>query len=95
MCVCGDSWKHLNVTHFQADIELLILAGVYKSKGKATASLWNADTGRAIFLETLSLKTIYVFSHVIRFDDRESRQSRQERDKLTAVRDVWDKWVQR
>lgn len=92
--VYGDSWKELDGTHLQAYIGLLILAGVYKSKGEATASLWNADTGRAIFPATMSLKTFQVISRVIRFDDRETRQGRRERDKLAAIRNVWDKWVQ-
>ena len=37
--VYGDEWKDYDVTHLQAYIGLLILAGVYKSKGEATASL--------------------------------------------------------
>ncbi|XP_051982284.1 piggyBac transposable element-derived protein 4-like [Xyrauchen texanus] len=93
--VYGEGWKDFDVTDLQAYIELLILAGVYKSKGEATASLWNADTGRAIFPATMSLKTFHVFSRVIRFDDKETRQGRRERDKLAAIRVVWDKWVQR
>ena len=69
----GNSWKDLDVTHLQAYNGLLILAAVYKPKGEATASLWNVDIG-AIFTATVSLKTFHVFSHVIRFDDRETRQ---------------------
>ena len=90
-----DSWKDVDVTDLHAYIGLLILAGVYKSKSEATASLWNADTGRAIFPATMSLKTFSFFSHVIRFDDRETREGRRVRDKLAAIRDVWDEWVQR
>ena len=55
------------------------------SKGKATASLWAADTGRAIFPATMSLNTFHVYSRVIRFDDRETRQGQQERDKLDGM----------
>ena len=93
--VYGDEWKDYDVTHLQAYIGLLILAGVYKSKGEATASLWAAETGRAIFPATMSLCKFHVFSRVIRFDDRETRQGRRQSDKLAAIRDVWDKWVQR
>ena len=92
--VYGDSRKDLDVADLEAYIGLLILAGVYKSKGEATASLWNAETGRAIFPATMSLKTFQVLSHVIRFDDKQTRQGRREHDKLAAIRDVWDKWVQ-
>ncbi len=70
--VYGDSWKDLDVTHLHAYIRLLILEGVYKSKGEATASLWNADAGSAIFPATMSLKTFHIFSCVIRFHDRET-----------------------
>lgn len=93
--VYGDNWKDLDVVDLEAYIGLLILAEVYKSKGEATASLWNAEIGRAIFPATMSLKTFHVLSHVIRFDDKQTRQGRRERDKLAAIRDVWDKWVQR
>lgn len=41
-CVYGDSWKDSDVTDLEAYISLLIVAGVYKSKGEATTSLWNA-----------------------------------------------------
>ncbi|XP_062409077.1 piggyBac transposable element-derived protein 4-like [Sardina pilchardus] len=92
--VYGDSWEVLDLTHLQAYIGLLILAGVYKSKGEATESLWGADTGRAIFPATMPLKSFHVLSRVIRFDNRETRQGRRELDKLAAIRDVWDKWVQ-
>uniref|UniRef100_A0A8C6M6Z2 PiggyBac transposable element-derived protein domain-containing protein n=1 Tax=Nothobranchius furzeri TaxID=105023 RepID=A0A8C6M6Z2_NOTFU len=93
--VYGDSWKDLDVVDLEAYIGLLILAGVSESKGEATASLWKAETGRAIFPATMSLKTFQVLSCVIRFDDKQTRQGRRERDKLAAIRDVWDKWVQR
>ena len=90
----GDSWKDLDVTHLQAYIGLLILVGVYKSKGEATARLWAADTGRVIFPATMSLKKFYLLSRVIRFYDRKTRQGQRELDKLAAIQDVWDKWVQ-
>lgn len=32
---------------------------------------------------TMSLKTFHVFSHVIRFDDKDTRRGRRERDKLS------------
>ncbi len=93
--VYGDTWQDLDVVDLEAYIGLLILAGVYKSKGEATASLWSAETGRAIFPATMSLKKFHVLSHVIRFDDKETRQGRREHDKLATIRELWDKWVQR
>ncbi|XP_061878322.1 piggyBac transposable element-derived protein 4-like [Entelurus aequoreus] len=92
--VFGDSWKPIDAIDLQAYIGLLILGGVYKSKGEAAESLWNKETGRAIFPATMSLKKFHIMSRVLRFDDREKRQGRREHDKLAAIRDVWDKWVQ-
>lgn len=66
-CVYKDTWKEADRAHWQAFIGLLILAGVYKSKGKETASLWAAEAGRKILFpcviscydrETSSLKTL-------------------------------------
>ncbi|TWW61348.1 hypothetical protein D4764_05G0014380 [Takifugu flavidus] len=34
-------------------------------------------------------------TRLLRFDDRESRPARRVTDKLAAIRDVWDKWVER
>ncbi|KAE8280226.1 hypothetical protein D5F01_LYC20780 [Larimichthys crocea] len=74
---------------------LLILAGVYRSRGEATASLWDAESGRAIFRATMSLKVFHVYSKLVRFDDCETRAERRASDKLAAVRKVWDTWVER
>ncbi|KAK0134389.1 hypothetical protein N1851_030046 [Merluccius polli] len=67
------------------DIGLLILA----------ASLWDAESGRAIFHATMPLKIFHTYSRMIRFDDRESRPARRATDKLAAIREVWDKWAER
>lgn len=88
-------WRELDKTHLHAYLELLVLAGVYKSKDDSTASLWDAETSRAIFRATMSLETFHIFSGVIRFDNQETKVGRWERDKLSAIRTVWDKWVQR
>ncbi|KAJ8406096.1 hypothetical protein AAFF_G00309840 [Aldrovandia affinis] len=93
--VYGTNWKELDGTHLHAYMSVLILAGVYRSRDESTASLWDAETGRAIFRATMSLQTFHIFSRVIRFDNRETRPGRRERDKLAAIRDVWDRWVER
>lgn len=86
--VYGANLKDLDVPHVQAYTGLLILAGVYKSKGEARVSLWHADTGVERFPGTRSLKTFHVFSRVIRFDDRETRQG--ETNSQLYIWDVWD-----
>ncbi|KAL4007576.1 hypothetical protein ACER0C_001428 [Sarotherodon galilaeus] len=92
--VFQEKWKPLDQTDLHAYIGILILAGVYRSKGEATASLWNEENGRPIFRATMSLETFLKISCVIRFDNRESRAGRRERDKVAAIRDVRDKWVE-
>ena len=72
----GDEWRAMDATDLRAYIGLLILAGVYKSRGKAAASLWDAQSGRAIFRATMQLKLFYTYSTSIRFDDRATRATR-------------------
>ncbi|CAJ1086718.1 activating transcription factor 7-interacting protein 1 isoform X3 [Xyrichtys novacula] len=90
----GQEWKTMDVTDLHAYIGLVILAGVYRSRGEAASSLWNDETGRPIFRATMSLGKFRTISAVLRFDDRETRPARRITDKLAAIRDVWDKWVQ-
>ena len=59
--VFGDQWKEIDIMHLHAYFGILILAGVYRSRGECTESLWDAETGRAIFRAT-SLKSFHVFS---------------------------------
>lgn len=48
-CKYRHSWKRMDETDLHAYSGLLILAGVYRSGGQATASLWDAESGRPIF----------------------------------------------
>jgi len=50
MEICGILWT------FEAYIDLLLLAGVYKSHGESTKSLWDKQTGRNIFHATMSIE---------------------------------------
>ncbi|XP_014912949.1 piggyBac transposable element-derived protein 4-like [Poecilia latipinna] len=91
----GDSWKKMDEIDLQAYIGLLILAGVYRSRGEAAASLWDAESGRPIFRATMALSLFRIYSKLIQFDDRETRPARRVKDKLAPIREVWDKWVER
>ncbi|XP_005753281.1 piggyBac transposable element-derived protein 4-like [Pundamilia nyererei] len=98
-----DGWKPMGRAEFRAYVGLLILAGVYRSRGEACESLWDAESGRSVFRATMPLKTFRVYSNVLRFDDRETREAREARrrndrgqyDKLAPVRAVWDEWCRR
>lgn len=46
-------------------IGLLFLEGVYRSRGKATSSLWDAESGRVIFRATMPLKVFHTFSRML------------------------------
>lgn len=72
----GDSWKRMDETDLHAHIGLLILADVYRSRGEAAASLWDAESGRMVFRAAMPLKLFQAYSRLRRFDDRESRVSR-------------------
>ncbi|XP_052348595.1 piggyBac transposable element-derived protein 4-like [Oncorhynchus keta] len=91
----GDDWRPMDATDLRAYIGLLILAGVYRSRCEATASLWDAERGRTVFRATMPLKIFHKYSRLLRFDDRQSRPARLATDKLAAVRDVWDLWAVR
>ncbi|XP_045074426.1 piggyBac transposable element-derived protein 4-like, partial [Coregonus clupeaformis] len=94
----GGRWKAMDSTDLRAYVGLLILAGVYRSRGEAASSLWDAESGRTIFRATMPLKVFHAYSRLLRFDDRQTRAERRAAgggDKLAAVREVWDKWVER
>lgn len=91
----GDGWRAMDATDLRAYVGLLILAGVYRSRGEAAASLWDAESGRTVFRATMPLKVFHRYSRMLRFDDRQSRPARLAADKLAAIRDVWDLWAER
>ncbi|XP_070773707.1 piggyBac transposable element-derived protein 4-like [Enoplosus armatus] len=93
--VYGDTWKEVDPVNIEAYVGVLILCGVYRSRNESASSLWDADTGRAIFPATMSLQTFHILSHVIRFDDRHTRAACRQHDKLAPIREVWQKWVER
>ncbi|XP_038854958.1 uncharacterized protein LOC120052200 [Salvelinus namaycush] len=91
----GDGWRAMDATDLRAYVGLLILAGVYKSRGEAAASLLDAESGRTVFRATMPLKVFHRYSRLLRFDDRQSRPAKLATDKLAAIRDVWDLWQER
>lgn len=52
----GDQWVEMDSTEFNAYIDLLILIGLYKSKGEVVANLWDFNTGRHIMSSTMDLE---------------------------------------
>lgn len=55
--VFGDTCREVDLVDIQAYVGPLILAGVYCSNNEATKSLWDADSGRPIFLANTQTRT--------------------------------------
>lgn len=90
-----NKWKPVDVTTMRAYYGVLLLAGVYRSKGEDITELWDDYHGRPIFRAAMSLQMFQVINQCIRFDDKELRILTQERDKLQPIRNVFNKWNQR
>ncbi|CAI5657548.1 unnamed protein product [Oreochromis niloticus] len=98
-----DGWKPMGPVEFRAYVGLLVLAGVYRSRGEACESLWDAESGRSVFRAAMPLKTFRAYSSALRFDDREARRAGRGEgggrghgyDKLAPIRAVWDEWCAR
>lgn len=88
-------WSDTDDQEIRAYIGLLILASVYRSKGESTRSLWDDRNGRPIFRATMSHKRFEAISASLRFDDQLTCPARHKEDKLSAFRDMWDKWTER
>ncbi|XP_026464487.1 piggyBac transposable element-derived protein 4-like [Ctenocephalides felis] len=87
-----ETWENIDLVTLRAYFGLLLLAGVYRSKGECMTELWDDKRGRPIFRATMSLKYFKYLNSCIRFDDKENRLDRLARDKLAAIRNVFDKW---
>lgn len=59
-CVFGERWKEMDQIHLRtpkAYFGVLILAGVFRSKGESTESLWDAETGKNLSVHQCLWKT--------------------------------------
>ncbi|XP_037545276.1 piggyBac transposable element-derived protein 4-like [Nematolebias whitei] len=89
-------WRRMGRAEFRAYVGLLVLAGVFRSRGEACESLWCAETGRRVFRETMPLGQFRVYSAALRFDDRETRDARRAAgDRLTPIGELWRAWTER
>lgn len=74
---------------------LLVLAGVYRSKGEAILGLWDRETGRPVFRATMSRKRFGEITSKLRFDDKLSRPHRLRQSKLAPILTLWTLWEER
>lgn len=72
---------------------LLSLAGVYKSCGESTKSLWDKETDRNIIRSTMFLESFCTVSRAIHFDIKSIRQDTRSVDKIAAARNIRQKWI--
>ncbi len=89
------NWTGVDSTDLRAYMGLLILAGVYRSRGESTRCLWDDRSGRAIFRATMSLSRFHEISRALRFDDKLQRPARHREDKLAPIRSLWEMWTHR
>ncbi|KAF2902196.1 hypothetical protein ILUMI_03990 [Ignelater luminosus] len=86
----GDLWKNLDHEEFFRFVDLLILAGVYKSHNEGVTNLWNVEDGRPIFNNTMSRSRFTTISQCLRFDNSEARKRNRDPDKLSPIRAFFD-----
>lgn len=65
-CKYEEIWKRMGQSDLYAYLGLLTLAGVYRSRGKTTASLWDIKSGRPVFSATMPL--CHPYSRLLQFD---------------------------
>jgi hypothetical protein len=85
--------REMDQTNLRAYFWVLIIAGVFRSTGESTESLWDAQTVRTFFHATMSLEYYPIISRIIRFDNRDTRPAQRQRDNLADIRSGWNKWV--
>ncbi|XP_058235984.1 activating transcription factor 7-interacting protein 1 isoform X4 [Hemibagrus wyckioides] len=89
------NWTGVDSTDLHAYMGLLILAGIYRSRGESTRCLWDDRSGRAIFRATMSPSRFYELSRALRFDDKLQRPAGHGEDKLFPIRSLWEMWTER
>ena len=88
-------WTNVDSTELRAYICLLILAGVFRSKGETTLSLWDEQRGCAIFRDTMPCHRFHEINNALPFNDKLQRPACIREDKLAHIRTLWEMWRQR
>ncbi|CAM4556982.1 unnamed protein product [Leuciscus chuanchicus] len=65
------NWTGVDSTDLRAYMGLLILAGVYRSRGESTRCLWDDRSGRAIFRATMSLSRFHEIRRCVHISHRD------------------------
>ncbi|CAJ1048554.1 piggyBac transposable element-derived protein 4-like [Xyrichtys novacula] len=100
-CRRYQNWHPTDTVEIKALVGVQLLAGVFRSRGESSQSLWSGPNNRAIFSAVMSLKRFQQLLGALRFDDREDRVSRLrgalagDPDKFAPIREIWEMWVPR
>ena len=73
-----------------ACIGLCILRGAYKSNDEDLRELWNPESGRPIFRDTMNINRFEEIRRMLRFDNRATKMARFRNNKLAANRLLLD-----
>ena len=82
-----NSWVDVSVDELRKYRGLRLLAGVYSSNKEAFTHLWNKDTGRAIFGNTMARNRFSAITRCLRFDSKIDSPARRAQDKMAPIRD--------
>jgi hypothetical protein len=85
----GGRYKETDREELEKFMGLLILAGVYKSRGEAVEALWGPN-GRHIFPKTMALTRFKHMCALLRFDDKLTRNNRRRNDKFAPIRTLFE-----
>ena len=82
-----NSWEDVSVDELRKYLGLRLLAGAYSANKEAITHLWNKETGRPIFGNTMARNRFSAITRCLRFDSKIDRPARRAQDKLAPVRD--------
>ena len=82
-----NSWVDVSVDELRKHLTLRLLAGVYSAKKEAITNIWNKETGRPVFGNTMARNRFSATTRCLRFDSKIDRPVRKAQDKLAPIRD--------
>ena len=79
-------WVDFFVDEFRKYLGLRLLAGVYSANKEAITHLWNKETGRPIFGNTMAGNRFLAITRCLRFDSKIDCPARRAQHKLAPIR---------
>ncbi|XP_018368816.1 PREDICTED: uncharacterized protein LOC108764906 [Trachymyrmex cornetzi] len=82
-----------DLIEMKAFIGLLYFAGLQKDRHKNTVNMWK-ENGCTMYRAVMTRNRFIFLGSCLRFDDKTIRKDRQTTDRLTAIREIWDKFIE-